>query len=201
MLGARRGLMSDVRHGDDGTVYLQYRIPTRGLLGFRSDFLTATRGTGVMHALFAGYDVLSGDIHTREHGSLVAWEPGVSTTYGLNNAEGRGALFIGPGVEVYEGMIMGQHIRDADLAVNVCKKKHLTNMRAASADIAVRLTPPRVMSLDDCIEYLSEDDLLEVTPASLRLRKRRLSTDERGRLAKKEKLEKEAAFANTKPPR
>jgi len=193
MLGARRGLMRDVRHGDDGTVYMQYRIPTRGLLGFRSDFLTSTRGTGVMHALFDGYGSLAGSIDTRDHGSLVAWEPGLSTTYGLSNAEERGALFIASGVEVYEGMIVGQHIRDTDLAVNVCKKKHLTNMRAASADIAVRLTPPRVMSLDDCIEYLGEDDLLEVTPASLRLRKRILSTDERGKLAKKEKLEKEVA--------
>ncbi|HEY4690414.1 MAG TPA: translational GTPase TypA [Anaerolineae bacterium] len=193
MLGARRGQMIDVRHGDDGTIYLKYTIPTRGLLGFRSDFLTATRGTGVMHALFAGYDRLAGPIDTRELGSLVAWESGLSSTYGLKNAEDRGSLFIGPNVDVYEGMIVGQHIRDADLSVNVCKKKHLTNMRAASADIAVRLTPPRVMSLDDCIEYLADDDLLEVTPLNLRLRKRILNTEERGRLAKQEKLEREAA--------
>ncbi|HLF24747.1 MAG TPA: translational GTPase TypA [Anaerolineae bacterium] len=192
MLGARRGLMTDVRHGDDGTVYLKYAVPTRGLLGFRSHFLTSTRGTGVMHALFAGYGPLAGEISTRDHGSLVAWEPGVSTSYGLNNAEERGALFIGSGVEVYEGMVVGQHIRDTDLSVNVCKKKHLTNMRAASADIAVRLTPPRNMSLDDCIEYLAADELLEVTPLNLRLRKRILKTEERGRLAKLEKLEKEA---------
>ena len=185
-LGARRGLMVNMRHSDGGTVHLQYKIPTRGLLGFRSDFLTITRGTGVMHALFAGYEPLSGEINTREHGSLVAWEPGVSTSYGLKNAEDRGSLFLGPGVEVYEGMVVGQHIRDTDLTVNVCKKKHLTNMRSSTGDIAVRLTPPRVMSLDDSIEYLGPDELLEVTPLSLRIRKRLLNTEERRRLARRE---------------
>jgi GTP-binding protein len=185
-LGARRGLMINMRHSDGGTVHLQYKIPTRGLLGFRSDFLTITRGTGVMHALFAGYEPLSGEINTREHGSLVAFEPGVTSTYGLKNAEDRGSLFIGPGVEVYEGMVVGQHIRDTDLAVNVCKKKHLTNMRSSTGDIAVRLTPPRVMSLDDCIEYLGPDELLEVTPQSLRIRKRMLNTEERRKLARRE---------------
>jgi GTP-binding protein len=185
-LGARRGLMVNMRHGDGGTVHLQYKIPTRGLLGFRSDFLTITRGTGIMHALFAGYEPLSGEINTREHGSLVAWEPGVTSNYGLKNAEDRGMLFVSPGVEVYEGMVVGQHIRDTDLAVNVCKKKHLTNMRSSTGDIAVRLTPPRVMSLDDCIEYLGPDELLEVTPQSLRIRKRLLNTEERRRLARRE---------------
>jgi GTP-binding protein len=194
MLGTRRGLMTDMRHGDDGTVYLKYTVPTRGLLGFRSNFLTATRGTGVMHALFAGYEPLAGDISTRDHGSLVSWETGLTTNYGLNNAEGRGTLFIGPGVEVYEGMVVGQHIRDTDLAINVCKKKHLTNMRASTADIAVRLTPPRNMSLDDCIEYLAADELLEVTPQNLRLRKRILDTEERRKLTRRE--EKEALQAD-----
>jgi GTP-binding protein len=185
-LGARRGLMVNMRHSEGGTVHLQYKIPTRGLLGFRSDFLTITRGTGVMHALFAGYEPLSGEINTREHGSLVAWKPGVTTNYGLKNAEDRGSLFISPGVEVYEGMVVGQHIRDTDLAVNVCKKKHLTNMRSSTGDIAVRLTPPRVMSLDDCIEYVGTDELLEVTPQSLRIRKRILNTEDRRRLARRE---------------
>ena len=189
MLGGRRGLMTDMRHGDDGTVYLQYTVPTRGLLGFRSDFLTVTRGTGVMHALFAGYHPLAGEMSTREHGSLVAWEAGVSTSYGLNNAEGRGMLFIGPGIQVYEGMVVGQHIRDTDLTVNVCKKKHLTNVRSSTSDIAVRLTPPRNMSLDDCIEYLSADELLEVTPQNLRIRKRILDTETRRRLARREDKE------------
>ncbi len=185
-LGTRRGLMVNMRHSEGGTAHLQYKIPTRGLLGFRSDFLTITRGTGIMHALFAGYEPLAGEINTREHGSLVAWEPGVTTNYGLKNAEDRGMLFVNPGVEVYEGMVVGQHIRDRDLTVNVCKKKHLTNMRSSTGDIAVRLTPPRVMSLDDCIEYLGTDELLEVTPQNLRIRKRILNTEDRRRLARRE---------------
>ena len=191
MLGARRGQMTDMRHGDDGTVYLQYLVPTRGLLGFRSDFLTITRGTGVIHTLFAGYKSMAGDITTRDHGSLVAWESGPTSSYGLKNAEDRGTLFVGAGVEVYEGMVVGQHIRDTDLTVNVCKKKHLTNIRSSTSDIAVRLTPPRNMSLDDCIEYLSADELLEVTPKSLRVRKRILNTDERRKLARREGKEQE----------
>jgi GTP-binding protein len=190
-LGSRRGLMVNMRHADDGTVHLQYKIPTRGLLGFRSDFLTITRGTGIMHTLFAGYEPLAGEMVTRDHGSLVAWEPGVSTNYGLKNAEERGTLFIGPGVDVYEGMVVGQHIRDTDLAVNVCKKKHLTNIRSSTSDIAVRLTPPRNLSLDDSIEYLGSDELLEVTPKSLRIRKRILNTEERRKLARREGKERE----------
>ncbi len=191
MLGARRGQMTDMRHGDDGTVYLQYLVPTRGLLGFRSDFLTITRGTGVIHTLFAGYKSMAGEITTRDHGSLVAWESGPTSSYGLKNAEDRGTLFVAAGVEVYEGMVVGQHIRDTDLTVNVCKKKHLTNIRSSTSDIAVRLTPPRNMSLDDCIEYLSADELLEVTPKSLRVRKRILNTDERRKLARREGKEQE----------
>ena len=185
--------MTDMRHGDDGTVYLQYTVPTRGLLGFRSDFLTITRGTGVIHALFFGYHPLAGDITTRDHGSLVAWESGPTSSYGLKNAEDRGSLFVGPGVEVYEGMVVGQHIRDTDLTVNVCKKKHLTNVRSSTSDIAVRLTPPRNMSLDDCIEYLSADELLEVTPQSLRLRKRVLNTEDRRKATRREDKEREEA--------
>ncbi|MBI5563764.1 MAG: translational GTPase TypA [Chloroflexi bacterium] len=193
MLGARRGLMTDMRHGDDGTIYLQYTVPTRGLLGFRSDFLTITRGTGVIHALFYGYHPLAGEMTNRDHGSLVAWESGPTSSYGLKNAEDRGNLFVGPGVEVYEGMVVGQHIRDTDLTVNVCKKKHLTNVRSSTSDIAVRLTPPRNMSLDDCIEYLSADELLEVTPQSLRIRKRVLNTDDRRKLARREDKDREEA--------
>ncbi len=190
-IGARRGLMINMRHGDGGIVHLQYKVPTRGLLGFRSDFLTLTRGTGIMHALFLGYEELAGDINTREHGSLVAFEPGLTTGFGLKNAEERGSLFIPAGVDVYEGMVVGQHIRDTDLTVNVCKKKHLTNMRSSSADIAVRLTPPRTLSLDDCIEYLGVDELLEVTPQSLRLRKRILNTDDRRKASRREDKEAE----------
>jgi len=182
-LGSRRGAMTEMNQGNDGTVHLQYTIPTRGLLGFRSELLTLTRGTGVINSLFAGFRPMAGEMASREHGSLVAWEPGVSCTYGLDNAEMHGSMFIGPGVEVYEGMVVGQRNRDTDLPVNVCKKKHLTNMRASVSDFTIHLVPPRKMSLDDCIEYLGEDELLEVTPISLRIRKRVISTDERRRIA------------------
>jgi GTP-binding protein len=190
MLGTRRGQMMDMQDTSDGNVRLIYLAPTRGLLGFRYQFLTATRGTGVLHTIFDEYRPMTGEITSRERGSLVAWEAGIATTYGLKNAEDRGILFINPGVEVYEGMVVGEHAKPNDIAVNVCKQKHLTNMRAARGDIAVRLTPPRQMSLDECIEYLNEDELLEVTPQNYRIRKRILETDERG---KQEKRSKEVA--------
>ncbi|MBI4789380.1 MAG: translational GTPase TypA [Chloroflexi bacterium] len=178
-LGMRRGTLKEMHTADDGSVHLRYLVPTRGLLGFRSKFLTATRGTGVMHALFHGYLPLAGEIATREHGSLVAWETGFTTSYALHNAEGRGMLFIGPGVEVYEGMVIGEQAREGDIAVNVCKKKHLTNVRSSNEDIMVRLTPPRLMSLDEALEYISEDELLEVTPKSFRIRKKIIGTEDR----------------------
>lgn len=197
MLGNRRGIVHEMHNRDDGSVHLNYRVPTRGLLAFRSKFLTATRGTGVMHTLFYGYLPMAGEIQAREHGSLVAHEPGVATTFGLHNAEGRGTLFIGPGTEVYEGMIVGEQPREGDLVVNVAKKKHLTNMRSSNADLAVQLTPPRVMSLDDAIEYISDDELVEVTPKSIRLRKRVLQNEARGKMtkaaAKAREAEREAA--------
>ena len=152
---------------------------TRGMLGFRSKFLTATRGTGIMHALFHGYEPMLGEMSTREHGSLVAFEPGTTTAFALENAQLRGIMFVGPGVEVYEGMVIGEQPREGDIAVNVAKKKHLTNIRSSNADIAVQLTPPVIMSLDECIEYISEDELLEVTPKSLRIRKKILGTEDR----------------------
>ena len=184
MLGNRRGVVVEMQNLDDGSVHLQYRVPTRGLLAFRSKFLTATRGTGVIHTLFHGYAPLSGEIQGREHGSLVAHEGGLATTFGLNNAEGRGTLFIGPGTDVYEGMIVGEQPREGDLVVNVCKKKHLTNMRSSNADIAIQLTPPRVLSLDDSIEHIAEDELVEVTPKSIRLRKKVLMNEARGKMTK-----------------
>jgi len=187
MLGARRGQMIEMQDTSDGHVRLVYIAPTRGLLGFRYQFLTATRGMGVMHTLFCDYLPMAGEISGRERGSLVAWENGVANTYGLRNAEERGVLFIEPGIEVYEGMVIGEHAKPLDIAVNVCKTKHLTNMRAARADATIRLTPPRQMSLDESIEYLSEDELLEVTPLNYRIRKRILVTDERGKLEKKAK--------------
>ena len=187
MLGERRGQMLDMQDTSDGNVRLVYLIPTRGLLGFRYQFLTATRGAGVMHTIFHDYMPLVGEVSGRERGSLVVWEEGVTTTFGLRNAEERGVLFIDPGLEVYEGMVIGEHAKTNDIAVNVCKQKHLTNVRAARADATVRLTPPRKMSLDECIEYLSEDELLEVTPLNYRIRKRILNTEDRGKQIKKAK--------------
>ncbi len=183
-LGNRRGLLREMHTREDGSIHLLYHVPTRGLLGFRSKFLNATRGTGVMHTLFHEYLPVSGEIQAREHGSLVAHEGGLATTFGLHNAEGRGTLFVGPGTEVYEGMIVGEQPREGDLVVNVCKKKHLTNMRSSNADIAIQLTPPHVMSLDDAIEYIAEDELVEVTPKSIRLRKKILANETRGKMTK-----------------
>jgi GTP-binding protein len=187
MLGGRRGKMLDMQHNGDGRVRLIYLVPTRGLLGFRYQFLTATRGEGIIHTLFSGYDEMAGAMTTRATGSLVAWEPGLTTNFGLKNAEIRGVLFLGPGVEVYEGMVVGEYTRTGDLEINVCKKKHLTNMRASNKDIEIRLTTPRSMSLDEAIEYLAEDELLEVTPLAYRIRKRILSSDTRGKLTKRAK--------------
>jgi GTP-binding protein len=187
LLGSRRGKMLDMAENTDGSVRLTYLVPTRGLLGFRYQFLTATRGMGVMHTLFHGYLPMAGTLSQRSSGSLVSWETGAATTFGLKNAEERGVLFIEPGDQVYQGMVVGEHQRPGDLAVNVCKKKHLTNVRQFTRDIDVRLTPARQMSLDEAIEYLAEDELLEVTPLSYRIRKRILDTEERGKQIKKAK--------------
>lgn len=187
MLGSRRGKMMDMQDAGQGMTRIVYIVPTRGLLGFRYQFLTSTRGAGVMHTVFNGYDEMAGPIAMRSNGSIVAWEAGTSTAYALKSAEERGVLFIGPGVEVYEGMVVGENARGQDIPINVSKKKHLTNMRASRADMEIRLTPPRQMSLDEAIEYLSDDELLEVTPENYRIRKRILATDERGKQTKKAK--------------
>jgi GTP-binding protein len=185
MLGKRRGQMTNMTNGGDGSVYMTYIVPTRGLLGFRYQFLTATQGTGQMHSLFYDYQPYAGDIEQKELGSVVAIEQGTATAYAIRNAEERSMLFINPGTEVYEGMVVGQHVRPEDLLYNIAKKKQLTNVRAARAEILVALTPPRRMSLDECIEYLSDDELLEVTPQSLRLRKRILKNENRVRQQKR----------------
>ena len=187
MLGGRRGQMMDMRDTGQGTTRLVYVVPTRGLLGFRYQFLTSTRGMGIMNTIFHGYDEMAGPMASRSSGSLVAWEAGTATTYALKSAEERGVLFIPPSTEVYEGMVVGENARAGDIAVNVCKKKHLTNMRAARGDMEIRLTPPRQMSLDEAIEYLADDELLEVTPENFRIRKRTLNTEERGKQQKKTK--------------
>ncbi len=184
MLGTRQGQMQDMTHGDNGIVSIHYKVPTRGLLGFRGAALTATRGTVVMHALFAGYEPLSGGIRQRDRGSLVAWEAGEAVTYGLRNAWERGILFVEPGTQVYEGMIVGENSRGDDMDVNVCKTKVLSAMRTRASDHDTsRLPPIRQMSLDDCIEFINDDELVEVTPVSIRLRKKVLLRDDRNRAA------------------
>ncbi len=181
LAGKRRGELLDMKYHDDGSAHCVYKIPTRGLLGFRQAFLTNTRGQGVMNTLFAGYGPYAGEIDSRNFGSLIAWEDGTSTTFGLNQAQERGTLFIGPGVEVYEGMVVGEHIRDRDLEVNVVRRKHLTNMRSSNSDIAAKLDGVRDLSLDDAIEFLADDELLEVTPKTFRIRKKLLSKQDRDR--------------------
>jgi GTP-binding protein len=173
-LGARRGELLSL-HPVGGRTRLTFLVPSRGLFGYRSEFLSDTRGEGVMHTIFHGYAPLKGEISRRASGALVAFESGEAVTYGLYNAQERGVLFIGPGVRVYAGMIVGQAARAEDMSVNVCKRKHLTNIRASGSDDALRLTPPRRLSLEQSLEFLADDELLEVTPRSLRLRKRLLS--------------------------
>jgi GTP-binding protein len=187
MLGVRRGQMMDMHDTGQGTTRLTYIAPTRGLLGFRYQFLTSTRGEGAMHTVFSGYDEMAGAIGGRNSGSIVAMEAGTTTAYALKSAEDRGTLFVGPGVTVYEGMVVGENSRGQDIPINVCRKKHLTNVRSSHGDMEIRLTPPRQMSLDEAVEYLADDELLEVTPESYRIRKRILKTDERGKQTKKAK--------------
>lgn len=188
LLGQRRGQMRDMSYREDGTVNITFHVPTRGLLGFRQQFMTASRGEGQLNALFLEYQPMMGEISTRALGSLVASESGMTTTFGLFGAQERGQLFIGAGIEVYEGMIIGQHIRERDLEVNCCKKKHLTNMRSSGADDSLRLETPRNLSLDDAVEYLGDDELLEVTPKNYRLRKRLLNQEERKRDQKRREM-------------
>jgi GTP-binding protein len=184
MLGERRGRMTNMTNNPDNTVHLIYTMPTRGLLGFRYKFLTVTRGKGVLNSFYSGLQPLEGVIETKQSSSIVARETGVTTTFGLRNAEERGQLFVGPGVPVYEGMLVGETPRPQDLSINVAKKKHLTNMRQSIRDLEDRLNPPRVLSLDEMIEYIGPDELLEVTPQSLRMRKRILQTHDRLRYEK-----------------
>jgi len=187
MLGSRRGQMLNMVDVGDGSVHITYLAPTRGLLGFRHQFLTATRGMGVMNSVFQDYLPVAGEIPARTSGSLIASDPGLTTTFGLKNAEERGTLFLTPGVMVYEGMVVGENQRPTDLVVNVCKRKHLTNMRESTRDIEVRLNAAREMSLDEAIEYLADDEMLEVTPLNFRIRKTILDTHERGKQRKRAK--------------
>ena len=171
-IGARKADMTNMSPKDGGMTLLEFRVPSRGIIGYRSEFLTDTNGKGVINQLFDGYEPYKGEIIQRHHGSLVAHETGVSTGYGLFAAQDRGKLFIGPGVEVYEGMVVGSTPKAEDITVNVCKKKHVTNMRASGSDEALKLTPHTNLSLEQSIEFIDDDELLEVTPKSLRIRKR-----------------------------
>ena len=190
-LGPRRADMLEMHHDASGRVRLTFRAPTRGLMGFRPVFLTITKGTGIMHRVFDSYGDYSGEISTRREGSMISWETGITTTYALHNAQERGILFVGPGEEVYAGQIVGQHSRARDLDINVCKKKHLTNMRSSTAEEALRLTPKKAMGLEDSIQWIKEDELVEVTPDAIRLRKMILDRNLRHRMNKEKGLEAE----------
>ena len=184
-LGTRKAELTDMgAMGDTGT-RLQFKIPARGLMGYRSELLTDTKGNGVMSHLFLDYEPYRGPIESRESGSLVAHETGDTSSYGLFYAQERGRLFVGPGIPVYEGEIVGENARSEDIVVNVCKKKHVTNMRASGSDEALRLTPPVVFTLEQCLEFIADDELVEVTPKSIRMRKKYLSKEQRMKLAAK----------------
>jgi GTP-binding protein len=174
MFGLRKGELKNMVPGSDGYTRLEFQIPSRSLIGFNNEFLTATRGTGILNHSFYGYEPYKGGLKKKIKGVLIALEPGTSVAYGLFNLQERDSLFIGPGVEVYAGMIVGEHSKEGDLVVNVCKTKKLTNMRAAGADEAVRLTPPRRFSLEQALEYIEDDELLEITPRNIRMRKKYL---------------------------
>ena len=178
-LGARKAEIVNMGTRNTGISHLEFRIPARGLMGYRQQFLTDTNGNGIMNSVFDGYEPYKGDIPQRTQGSLVSFETGETSAYGLYNAQDRGMLFVGPGVPVYEGMIVGESPKNEDVVVNVCKKKHVTNMRAAGSDEALRLTPPVVLSLEQSLEFINDDELVEVTPKNIRLRKRILSKEQR----------------------
>lgn len=182
MLSMRKGELNGMAQVSTGTTRLEFRIPSRGLIGFRGEFLTATKGNGVINTIFDGYDYFKGELSYRSNGSLIAFEAGTSVTYGLFNAQERGTLFIGPGVEVYAGMVVGETGRQEDIEVNVCKTKHLTNTRSSGADEALKLVPPKQLSLEQSLDFLENDELLEITPENLRIRKKILDS----RLRKRE---------------
>jgi GTP-binding protein len=179
LLALRKGRMEQMVNHGTGWVRLEYLVPARGLIGFRTEFLTETRGTGILHHLFDRYEPWHGELRTRPSGSLVADRRGPTTTFALLNLQERGSLFVGPGVDVYEGMVVGENARAEDLDVNATKEKKLTNTRAASADATVRLIPARPLSLDLALEYIREDECVEVTPSEIRLRKVELSAQKR----------------------
>lgn len=184
-LGRRKGEMVNMEPAEAGHTKVEFKIPARGIIGYRTEFLTDTKGEGTMNSIFDSYEPYKGEIQARTRGVLVAWEQGTSVTYGLYNAQERGELLIGAGVDVYEGMIVGINSRNEDIAINVCKEKHLTNTRASGSDDALRLVPPLQMSLEKAIEFIAEDELVEITPKNIRLRKKTLDTKTREREARR----------------
>ncbi|MCQ2467606.1 MAG: translational GTPase TypA [Clostridia bacterium] len=180
-LGRRKAELLNMLPPEKGYARLEFKVPSRGIMGYRTEFLTDTKGNGIMNSVISGFEPFVGEIETRSHGVLIAFESGDAMTYGLFNAQDRGALFIGAGVPVYEGMIVGVNPKPEDINVNVCKKKHVTNMRAAGSDDAMRLTPPLNYSLEQCLEFVEDDELCEVTPKNIRLRKRILNSDLRAK--------------------
>ena len=180
-LGPRKAEMINMHSANEGYMRIEFKIPARGLIGYRSEFMTDTKGNGIMNHIFSGYEPYKGDFQSKPKGSIVVWEQGESITYGLYNAQERGSLFIGAGVKVYEGMVVGENSRPEDIVVNVCKKKHVTNIRASGSDDALRLTPPKNLSLEQSLEFISDDELVEITPKTIRLRKKILNTEQRAK--------------------
>lgn len=184
-LGTRKAELVNMNSATEGYVRLEFKIPARGLIGYRSEFLTDTKGNGIMYHIFHGHEPYKGDLPGKPRGAIIAWENGETNTYGLYNAQERGTLFINPGVKVYEGMIVGENARSEDIVINVCKKKHITNMRASGSDETLRLTPATIFSLEQSLEFIADDELVEITPKSIRLRKRILGTDQRAKARNK----------------
>jgi len=183
-LSTRKGEMRQMATGQTGYTRIQFSIPSRGLIGYRSEFLTDTKGNGIMNTLFDGYAPYKGEIPNRPQGSLISFETGEAVAYGMYNAQERGALFVSPGAKVYTGMVIGRNARSGDMEVNICKQKKAVNFRAAGSDEALRLVPPHIMSLEQCLEFITDDELVEVTPLNLRLRKKLLNATDRARAAK-----------------
>ena len=186
-LGQRKGEITTMHQSKGGYTRLEFEIPSRGLIGYRQEFLTDTKGNGILNTEFKDYELYKGDIPGRKLGSLISFESGTATAYGLNAAQERGTLFIGAGVEVYEGMVVGSNAKGMDIEVNICKRKAQTNIRSSSSDDALRLSPPKNMSLEELMEFVESDELIEVTTHHLRLRKKILNTNQRYKSKKKSK--------------
>ncbi len=184
-LGQRKSEMVNMSSANQGYIRIEFKIPARGLIGYRSELMTDTKGNGIMNHVFHSYEPYKGEIPMRQRGSLVAWEDGEAITYGLYNAQERGTLFITPGTKVYEGMVVGENAKSDDLVINVCKKKHITNTRASGSDDALRLTPPLNLSLEQALEFIADDELVEITPKNIRLRKRILNSEMRAKTRNK----------------